>query len=272
MSKGYFCPHHPYWYVNRELLVVLAGSRAIMLELAHPLVAAGVAQHSNFKRNSLGRLYRTIWMMVDASFGTDETARQAAGRVHRCHHTVNGVLRETAGMFPAGTSYHAHDPHLKMWVLATLIDSILQTHDLFIRPLSEAEQEAYYADCRRLGQLLGIPPAVMPATYADFTRYMEDMLLSQVLTVTDTAREVMQVIFAPPIGPLLRLASFAGIGLLPLRLRQEFGFQWDDHRERRLQRLAAFTRRVRPWLPTLICVWPQALLAERRLKRLEIGD
>jgi uncharacterized protein (DUF2236 family) len=82
----------------------------------------------------------------------------------------------------------------------------------------------------------------------------------------------MQAIFAPPLGPLLRLTSFIGIGLLPPRLRHEFGFAWDERRERRLQRLAAFTRRVRPWLPALVCVWPQALLAERRLKRLEIGE
>lgn len=263
-GQGYFSPDDPYWYVNRELLVLLAGSRALLLELAHPLVAAGVVQHSNFRQNPLGRLYRTVWMMVDVSFGNIERVRQAAGRVNRCHHAVKGNSTDDTKVHAAGTGYQANDPQLKLWVLATLIDSILQTHNLLIRPLSQMEQEAFYQDWRILGQLMGIPVATMPATYPDFARYMEKMLTGDTLTVSNTAHQVLDAIFSGPFGPALKVASFVGIGLLPARLRTEFYLPWNKKQEKRLQRLAAFTRRVRPWLPAILCVWPQAIIAEWR--------
>lgn len=264
---GYFSPDEPFWRVNREGLVVLAGARAVMLELAHPLVAAGVAQHSNFRGDSLGRLYRTVFMMVDATFGNTETARAAVGRVHRCHRTVEGALPAQVGPFAAATGYRANDPQLKMWVLATLIDSILLIHDLFVRPLSLAEKEAYYRDSRLLGRMLGIPAAVMPPTYTDFTVYMESMFNGDALTVSETAREVAEAIFAPPLGPLIRTVSFAGLGLLPPRLQDDFNIHWDERREKRLLWLARQARRLRVALPTALCVWPHALLGQWQFER-----
>jgi uncharacterized protein (DUF2236 family) len=238
-----------------------------MLELAHPLVAAGVANHSNFRRDSLGRLYRTVFMMVDATFGNTEAARRAVGRVHHCHRSVEGVLPVGVGPFAAKTCYRANDPSLKMWVLATLIDSILLVHDLFVRPLTLAEKEAYYRDSQLLGRLLGISAQIMPPSYLDFTAYVEAMLASDTLTVGDTAREVAEAIFAPPLGPIIRTASFVGLGLLPPRLRADFNFPWDEGREKRLHWLARQSRRWRAALPTALCVWPQALLGEWRFER-----
>lgn len=264
---GYFLPDDPYWQVNREWLVMLSGARAVMLELAHPLVAAGVAYHSNFQRDSLGRLLRTVLMMVDATFGNAETARRAVGRVHRCHQPVEGVLPAEVGPFSAESSYRANDPHLKMWVLATLIDSILLVHDLFVRPLSPVEKAAYYRDSLVLGHLLGIPAQVMPATYPDFTAYVEEMFHGNTLTVGHTAREVAAAIFAPPLGPVLRVASFVGMGLLPARLRADFHVSWDERREKRLYWLARQSRRLRGWLPDSICVQPSSLIGEWRFRQ-----
>jgi uncharacterized protein (DUF2236 family) len=271
-SYGYFSPHDPFWRVNREWLVILSGARAVIMELAHPMVAAGVANHSNFRRNSLGRLYRTIRMMIDANFGSVETAHQAVNRVNRCHHQVKGTLPEGVGPFPAEASYQANDPVLKMWVLATLIDSTLLVHDLFVRPLTLAEKEAYYCDSQLLGHLLGIPAQIMPATYHDFTAYVEAMINGDTLTVSEAAREVANALFAPPLGPALRMGSFVGIGLLPARLRADFNLPWDEKKERWLHRLAALSRRVRPWLPTFICVQPEALIAEWRRRRLGVDQ
>ncbi|MCK6625400.1 MAG: DUF2236 domain-containing protein [Anaerolineae bacterium] len=264
---GYFSPDEAFWQVNRELLIILAGARAVMLELAHPLVAAGVAQHSNFRRDSLGRLYRTVFMMVDATFGSAETARRAVGRVYRCHRAVEGGVPTSVGPFAAQTGYQANDPHLKLWVLATLIDSILLVHDLFVRPLSLAEKEAYYRDSRLLGRMLGIPAPVLPPAYADFTAYVERMFNSDTLTVGDTAREVTATIFGSPPGALIRAVSFAGLGLLPPRLRADFNIPWDDRRERRLQWLARQARGLRATLPPALCVWPHALLGQWYFER-----
>ncbi|MGH2521839.1 MAG: oxygenase MpaB family protein [Anaerolineales bacterium] len=267
MSARLFSPTSPFWRVNRELLVVLSGPRALLLELAHPLVAAGVADHSDFRRDPLGRLTRTLRVMTDLNFGSTGAARQAAQHTHHYHQHVRGKLAENVGPYLAGTRYQANDPLLKLWVLATLIDSTIQVYDLYVRPLPPAERQAYYADSQVLARAFGIPPELMPPTYADFLTYMDSMLASDLLTVGDTAREIVQALFAPRLrvlGPFVRAASFVSIGLLPERLRAAYGFAWDERREKWLQRLAAFSRRARPLVPDVLCAHPQAVRAEWR--------
>ena len=134
------------WRVNRESLTALAGSRALMMELAHPLIAAAVARHSNFRRDPLGRLYRTLRAANDLTFGDAAAARRAAHQIHRCHLRVEGMLSNGVGPLAEGTYYCANDPHLKLWVLATLIDSTLRVYNVFIRSLSPDETEGYYRD------------------------------------------------------------------------------------------------------------------------------
>lgn len=270
-SRGLFSPEDCFWRVNRELLVNLAGSRALMMELAHPLVAAGVADHSNFRRRPFGRLYRTARAMTDITFGTTNAAHHAARHINHCHKRVRGILAKDAAPFPGGTQYHANEPALKLWVLATLIDSIPLVYDLFVRPLSLVEREGYYQDSRLLAPLLGIPGDMMPATYAGFTSYMEEMLNSEVLTVGDTARELVRALFAGPvIGSVTLAASIVGIGLLPERLRRAYNFPWDDRRDRVLRGVAGLSRRIRPLVPSVICISPRAWIAERL--RLTIDD
>jgi uncharacterized protein (DUF2236 family) len=263
-SRGLFSPEDYFWRVNRELLVNLAGSRALMMELAHPLIAAGVADHSNFRRRPLGRLYRTARAMTDITFGTTNAVHRAARHINHCHQHVHGILAKDAAPFPGGTKYHANDPALKLWVLATLVDSVPLVYDLFVRPLSPVEREGYYQDSRLLAPLFGIPGDMMPASYSGFTSYMEEMLNSELIAVGNTARELVKALFAGPvIGTLTLAASVVGIGLLPERLRRAYNFSWDDRRDRVLRGVAGWSRRVRPLVPSLICISPRAWIAER---------
>ena len=267
---GLFSPESVFWRVNREGLMVLAGPRALLLELAHPLVAAGVAAHSNFRRDSLGRLYRTMRMMTDLNFGSLDDARRTAQRVACCHQHVHGRLPEAVGPYLAGTPYRANDPRLKLWVLATLIDSVLLVHDRCLRPLSLAEKQAYYHDSQLLARAFGIPPEMMPPTYADFDTYVDSMLTSDLLTVGPVAREIVAALLAPPIGPLMRAASFVSIGLLPERLREAYHFEWGERQERWLCRFAALSRRIRPLVPGALCANPRALMTELRWRRTQV--
>jgi uncharacterized protein (DUF2236 family) len=268
MTLPRFSPDSVFWRVNREWLLGLVGSRALLMELAHPLVAAGVAEHSDFRRNPLGRLYRTAWTMTLLTFGDEALAQRGARHFRRCHRPVRGGLTESIGPFPAGTEYDANDPFLKLWVLATLIDSLLHMYDLFIAPLSSKDREAYYYDTQRFAQWFDLSPALMPATYADFSAYMEAMLTSEVLVVGPAAREIVAALFPPsPFGSVARAASFVGLGLLPGRLRAMYGIEWGARRARWLRRLAAYSRRARPWLPDFLCVNPLALTAEVRWRQ-----
>jgi uncharacterized protein (DUF2236 family) len=258
-SELLFAPSSLYWRVNREWLISFAGPRALLLELAHPAVAAGVARHSNYQGDPFGRLYRTMKTMTEISFG-DETERRIALRhFHRCHARVNGTTQETR--------YDARDSSLQFWVLATLIDSVPRAYEKFVAPLSLADKCAYYDDCVRLARLLGISSSVIPATYRAFEEYMHILIHGNTLHVTDDARAVVNALFAPTLrGNATRWFSFASIGMLPPRLRKEYGFTWDDGREKNLERFASISRRVRPWIPTVLAIHPKAWTMERKVR------
>jgi len=248
-----------YWRVNREWLIALAGPRAVLLELAHPAVAAGVAGHSNYRGDPFGRLYRTMKTMTELSFGSEQEARMALTHFRRCHARVHST-----GAIP----YDARDAQLQLWVWATLVDSVPQVYERFVSPLSPAERSAYYLDCAKLAQLLGIPCEVIPSTFSAFELYIESMLLGDELHVTEHARDIINALYAPTLrGSLTRWFSFASIGMLPSRLRDEYGYTWDRVREMRLERYASISRRLRPLLPNFLAVHPKALAMETQLTR-----
>jgi uncharacterized protein (DUF2236 family) len=254
-----------FWRINREGLLVLSGPRALLLELAHPLVAAGVAQHSNYRGEPLGRLVRTVNVMAHLNFSTRPQVKHAQRQMRKCHAPVSGHLLEDVGPYLAGTPYDATDPLLKLWVLATLIDSVWVMYDMFVHPLSDADKQAYYTDAIQLAFALGIPPELMPPTYDDFLTYMDSMLNSDSLTVGDEARAIVDaLLYAPGLGPAIRVGSFLSIGMMPEPLRSAYGFEWDEGRERWLQRFAALSRKMYPRVPKILRIYPQATLAEWR--------
>lgn len=260
MNDALFSPQAVYWRINREWLIALAGPRAVLLELAHPAVAAGVAQHSNFRGDPLGRLYRTMKTMTEISFGTRAERAIALKHFHSCHARVRGE------------QYDARDSQLQFWVLATLLDSVLRVYEKFVTPLTFAEKCAYYDDCVHLARVLGIARAAIPETYASFNLYMDAMLSDGSLNVTQDARSIAAALFAPTMrGRAMRLFSFAGIGMLPPRLRAEYGYEWDETREKKLEQLAAFSRRARPFIPHLFAVHPKAYRMEKRGKPIGRG-
>ena len=267
MSGRYFLPDSTFWQINRETLMVLSGPRALLLELAHPLVAAGVAEHSDFRGSPLRRLFRTIGVMTAINFETSSRANAAVAHTRGCHGRVHGRLPQDVGPYLAGTPYRADDPLLQLWVVATLIDSVLAVYQHLVRPLTLAEKCAYYAGGQQLARAFGIPPELMPPEYEDFETYMDAMTRSDALTVSPAAREIMDALMAPRLlGPAVRLSSFVSLGLTPPRLREAFGFRWTDADERRLQWLGRAARRLRPWAPAPMMVHPQALWAEWRLR------
>src|SRR5215831_7976655 len=108
--------------IHGESALIFGGGRALLLEVAHPLVAAGVAEHSKFRTDPLGRLRRTLDAMHAIGFGDRAAALAAARGVHRAHARVHGRLSADAGAaYPAGTPYHGREVELVVWVWATLV-------------------------------------------------------------------------------------------------------------------------------------------------------
>src|SRR5688572_10258262 len=125
MSSPLFSPSSLFWKINRETAMGLAGPRAVLMQIAHPLIAQGVADHSRFQKHRLSRLYRTSLAATAITFGSREMAIRMVRAIDRRHETINGTLKTEVGIFPAGAPYDANDPVLKLWVLSTITDSAL---------------------------------------------------------------------------------------------------------------------------------------------------
>jgi uncharacterized protein (DUF2236 family) len=260
--SGLFAPESPIRRVHREGVLLLGGGRALLLQLAHPLVAAGVAEHSGFKSDPFDRLRRTLDATLAIVFADRATALDAAERVRRVHARVHGHLREPAGPFPAGTPYNALDPELLLWVHATLIDTALDLYERFVGRLDPDARVRYYDETRAVARLFGIPDARIPGTLDAFRAYVGEMLASEALTVTPTARDLAAAVLHPPV-PLVpnlagRAATFFTVALLPPRFREAYGLAWGRRREAAWRALVRAGRLTLPALPRPLRDFPQA--------------
>ena len=254
--------------INRETVVLLGWGRAILLQLAHPLVAAGVAEYSPFHDSAGGymqRVRRTVGGMVGITFGSPEEARQIIERINHIHRQVHGTLRHAAGIFPAGTNYSATDPALLSWVHATLVESMMMTYERLVAPLTAEEREQFCVEAAETGRLLGIPDEALPKRVVDLERYLQTMYAGGEIAVADDARALAGALFSPPLGPaagpLFRVTRLVTVGLLPERIRNEYGFKWSPRRERACGAIMGFIRRTRGMLPAVLREWPAARAA-----------
>ncbi|HKD76938.1 MAG TPA: oxygenase MpaB family protein, partial [Ktedonobacterales bacterium] len=133
---GYFGPQSMTWRIACEAVLMIGGGRAVLMQLAHPLVAAGVDAFSAYRSDPWRRFQETLMMSEALTFGTRGEANAAARTINRMHYHVRGQLSTSAGAFAAATPYHAHDPDLLFWVLATLIDTALSLYPRLVGPLS----------------------------------------------------------------------------------------------------------------------------------------
>jgi uncharacterized protein (DUF2236 family) len=248
--------------VNGERMAILGWGRAILLQLAHPLVAAGVHEHSRFRGSlvaPVARLHGTIRAMLAFSFGSQEQAAQAAAIINGIHDRVHGRLPHAAGPFPAGTLYSAKDPQLLLWVHLTLLDSVTLAYSRFVEPLADEAIGAYCRDSTRSTALLGIAASSVPASRAE----LEGALLryQHQLCVTDAARELAQAIVTPPLTgrlPGFRLHRLATIGLLPAAVRNDYGLPWSAGDEQALRRWTARLRTYSRRAPAVLRRWRAA--------------
>jgi uncharacterized protein (DUF2236 family) len=235
--------------VHREQIVALSGPRALLMQAAHPVAFAGFFMSTGALDDPYARLRRTANVLHLITYGERAAADRATARVRAVHRRVRGRLTEPAGRFPAGTPWAADDPELLLWIIATLVDSALLVHDRYVGPLTRDERQAYWDDYRVVGGLFGLAERDMPRTIDDFEAYMYDTLCGGDLHVSPEARRLaIEIVLKPPVPlqarPLLELANFITVGLLPADIRRQYGLNWDPVRGLMLRFGAEYTRRV----------------------------
>ena len=195
------------------------------MQVAHPSVAQGVADHSDFESDPWSRLVGTLEAVYTIVFGTDEQAERMAAVVHAVHERVDrrGLPAPTTPPCCAGSTPRSSTPGCAC------------TRPL-VGPLSPADQEAYYRQATEVAELLGCPRSAQPPDLASFRDYVRTMVGS--LEVTDTARRLADSIWRPDlpvpgplVGPPFSLAKFLTVGMLPAPLRLQYGLRWDRRRK-----------------------------------------
>jgi uncharacterized protein (DUF2236 family) len=296
VDAGLYGPGTEAWRLNREAMLLLgAGPRALLLQLAHPLVAEGVAAHSDFRTDPWGRLAATLRSYLRIVYGTTAAARAEIRRLNELHRAVRGRVSDPVARARHGARYAARDPELSLWVHATLVDSTVVAYDAWIEALPAARRAAFYAETLDVGRAFGIPAGLLPADLDAFEAYLEAMLApAGPIQVGELARELGGTVLAPPLGPALaalgnpgaeagdlrpaiaalldavpsasyRWLLWPSIGLLPPRVRDGYGLRWGPLERAVAAWLVAAWRAWRPFLPAGFRQMPQALAADRRV-------
>jgi len=219
-SAGLFGPTSVAWQLGGDLGLFLGGGRAALLQLAHPMVAYAIDQHSRTRQDVVGRFQRTFHNVFAMVYGQLDDALRAARRVHAVHTRIP----ETVGAWRAGTAYHANDADALRWVHATLVDTTLVIRERLDGTLPIAIKDAYIAEMNRFAALFGIPRDRLAATWGEHAAYMERMIGT--LAVAPCAREMARFLVGrggsaqPRLG---RVVEAVTATLLPRHLARAFG-------------------------------------------------
>ncbi len=246
-------------------MVLLGWSRAILLQAAHPLIAAGVVDHSEFRssaRAAVARLRATVGAMRALTFGNAADHARSIDVIRGIHRRVHGALRAPTGAYAAGTRYSADDPALLLWVHATQVESTLIIYERLVRPLSAEERDAYCEEARDVPIELGARADEVPRTWAALERYMDAEYASGRIAVGPDARVIGDALLFPPMAAVPSPFAWANrlvtLGLLPAEVRAQYRYGWSDDRTRQLDRTLAALRGVRRISPRLVAWWPDA--------------
>lgn len=208
----------------------LGAQRALLLQVAHPLVAAGVEHHSGFRAQPVRRLWSTVDALMCLVWGRPAEAVAARARILGIHDGVHGRVNPadaTAAAAP-GTTYTAHDPTLLWWVWATLVDTTEVVHDRLLGPLDDATRDALHTDWCTFARFMGIPAAMVDGGRDGFRARYGDAVGD--LELSATSRHLGRSILEPPLWFVPRVVRRAyallATSLLDPRTRALYDLPW----------------------------------------------
>jgi uncharacterized protein (DUF2236 family) len=215
-DPGIFGPDSVTWRVlGNPASVFIGGITAVLLELAEPSVRSGVWDHTNFRKDPVGRMRRTGFAAMAITYGSRQDAEAAMARIRRVHEGITGVT-------PDGRPYRASDPELLTWVHVTAGYGFLQAYLRYVEPgLSRAEQDRYYAESLSVCRYYGISWA--PTSVSEVETYFETMRPR--LEYHKILEEFLGLVLDVPVAtaaalPVQRLLVQAAIDLLPFWSRE----------------------------------------------------
>lgn len=252
---------------------------ALLLQVAHPTVGAGVRDYSDFERRPWNRLLRTIDYVTLLVYGGGDAA-PAGRRLRELHKRFKGVRAD-------GERYNALEPRAYAWVHATLIETYVAGHAHFGSPMRGSELEDFYRQYRGLGRLIGVRERDLPGTWSGFREYFDATVQAE-LARTEAVDQVLRAIRQVPPPPVpvpaivwraVRLPAstalrIGSVGLMDPALRNRLGIDWTRLDESRFRAMGAATRSLGPVMPRRLKVTGPSQLKWRRraIARGPLGD
>ncbi len=254
-----------------DVRLMAGAGYALMLQVSHPVVGAGVSEHSTFREDPWGRLLRTLDFTTSMVYGGPDLAWETGRRVRGMHKQIKGEL-------PNGEPYHSLEPEPYAWVHATLADSIVRSHLRFVGPVPHEDLETFWAEWRRVGRLLGVRDRDLPERWDEFPPYF-DRMVRECLVPTDSVSDVLEALAAPPppavrgmsdgLWQALRVPAARGgklgtVGLMSPALRRKLGLSWSRPDRLELRVVGAASRRSGAILPSSLRNFGPSYLRWRR--------
>ncbi|MFM7271489.1 MAG: oxygenase MpaB family protein [Actinomycetes bacterium] len=210
-DPGLFGPDSMTWRVHAHRSMLVGGLRALFVQMLHPLAMAGVAEHSSYRTDPLGRLARTGRFVATTTFGTTDAAEQAIAGVRAVHGRVRGIALD-------GRRYDATDPALLSWVHNVEVESFLTAYRTYGPGTSEAEADRYVREMRVLGFALGADD--LPVSAAGLREWVQG---HREIAASPAAHAAVRFLLLPPLPiatrPAYAVIAAASIELLSLRQR-----------------------------------------------------
>ncbi len=237
------------WQINHQKCGLFFGPAAAILQIAHPRIAQGVAEHSDFRNDTMGRLRRTLSATNGIAFGTVAEAEQIKERLHKVHGQVRG---ETADGMNGRNSYSAFEPDLLLWVLATLVMASVSGWEMVYGTLPPDRRENFYRDMLRFGTYFGVRQSDCPRDWREFSDYYNEMIHGNELASHPLCAEVCGHIVHPRSTFGTRLLGhglrFMIVETFPAELREKMGLRSTPMTKLKMYAL----RRTAPhWFPRL---------------------
>ena len=216
-DAGLFSPNDAPWIIHRDFSTLVGGVRALLMQALHPGSLAGVAQHSRYEQDPLGRLSGTIRWLTVTTFGSKEAVQNEAGRVNRMHTKVSGEYQTAQG---ETTGYRAADPKLLLWVHIAFMESFLRAHQNYSKAPIPGGADAYVKLWGQSVAPLGLSD--VPASEAELNQLLDEF--SEELIVTEKTQSVIKWIKNAPLPlltkPVYKLLFYSAVASLDPRFRE----------------------------------------------------
>jgi uncharacterized protein (DUF2236 family) len=263
-----FSPDSEMWRVNRERCGLIYGPAAAILQIAHPRIAQGVYDHSNFQRDTMGRLQRTLRGTNRIAFGRVSEAEAMKARLEAVHGNVRGDV--SPGMQGA-PSYSAFESELLVWVLATLVSAAVQGYEFIYGSLNLERKELFYRDMCRFGTYFGVDESDCPDGWDGFEAYYGEMVESDLLGSHSLCEELARSIVYPGDSAGTRLLGrgidYLALETLPRRVRERLKLRSTRWSRARMGMTRAILPRVWAGLPGGWRYYPEYLAAAGQGRR-----